>query len=192
MGLQSVRRIPAQALLTLCVIAGLTTIGCEKKPAVPTATGGTAVSPEDARQATFPSENTASGSIQLKGGQYDDADRVASELDDIEAVGDMDGDGNEDRVVVMVTSTGGSGIFRELYVLRRVAGQLQVSQPAALGDRVIVNDVKVANGVSVVDLTVQGNDDPLCCPTQHVVYQFRLDGNELVETTGQRRVYLKM
>jgi hypothetical protein len=162
----------------------------KKKPALPAAPG-MPVNESEAANASYPSENTASGLLRLTDGHYEDDDLVSSELETLAALGDLDGDGSEDRAVLMVTSTGGSGIFRELYVLRRVQGQLQVSAPALLGDRVEVNGLAVDKGEVVVDLTVQGADDPLCCPTQPVVYRFRLNGNALVETSGQQRIYLK-
>lgn len=179
--------------LLTCTLLALVAItaGCEKKPSTPPAAGGVTVSESEAANATYPSENTATGLVRLTDGHYEDDDLVSSELEATDAVGDLDGDGAEDRVVLMVTSTGGSGIFREIYVLRRVQGQLKVSAPALLGDRVEVNGLRVENGEIVVDLVVQGADDPLCCPTQPVTYRFRLSGDALTEISGQQRVYLK-
>lgn len=170
-------------------MAALFIAGCDKKP--PAATAGVTVTESEAANASYPSENTASGYVRLTDGHYEDEDLVSSEIESFDAIGDLDGDGSEDRVVLLVTSTGGSGIFRELYVLRRVQGQLQISAPALLGDRVDVNELRVENGEIAVELVVQGADDPLCCPTQKVSYRFRLTGNALVETSGQQRIYLK-
>jgi hypothetical protein len=186
--LRALRRLVA-TLAALALV--LLTAACERKPAVAN-TPGLTVNESEAANATYPSDNTASGLLRLRDGQYADDDLVSSELEALDAIGDLDGDGTDDRVVLLVTSTGGSGIFRDLYVLRRLQGQLQVSAPALLGDRVAVNGLRVERGEVVVDLVVQGNDDPLCCPTQPVTYRFRLDGNALVETTGQQRIYLKM
>jgi len=185
----STHRALRRLVATLAALALVLAAGCERKPA---AAPGITVNESEAANATYPSENTASGLLRLHDGQYADDDLVSSELDALDAIGDLDGDGSDDRVVLLVTSTGGSGIFRDLYVLRRVQGQLQVSAPALLGDRVAVNGLRVERGEIVVDLVVQGNDDPLCCPTQPVTYRFRLDGNALVETTGQQRIYLKI
>lgn len=185
---------------TAIVLAITLVAGCDRKPEAPGAAPGTAgaapagavgVSREEALNATYPSENTTSGSIRLVDGHYEDADLVDATLDDLEAAGDVDGDGTDDRVVVLSTSTGGSGIFHELYVLRRVQGRVVVSPPALLGDRVLVNDVKVERGEVVADLLVQGPEDPLCCPTQSATYRFRLVHDALTELTGTRAVFLK-
>lgn len=188
------QRMTSHRAACAALVAGLlalTLAACERKPDTPAASG-VSINETEAANATYPSDNTASGLMRLANGHYEDDDLVNAELDALDAVGDLDGDGSEDRVVLMITSTGGSGIFRELYVLRRVQGQLQVSAPAMLGDRVEVNALRVEKNEVVVDLTLQGNEDPLCCPTQPVTYRFRLNGNALNETTGQQRVYLKM
>lgn len=49
-----------------------------------------------------------------------------------------------------------------------------------LGDRVQINSVEIANGQIVVDMVQAGPDDPLCCPTQHVVNTYDLQGDQLV------------
>lgn len=175
------------ALFSVVLLALLCT-ACEKKKA-PVADN--AVTLAEAAHATYPSENTVSGFLKLNDGRYEDDDLVISELDDLSVTGDLDGDGSADRLVLLITSTGGSGIFRELHVLRRVNGKVQASQPAMLGDRVDVNDLRIEQGEAVVDLVVQGADDPLCCPSQSVTYRYRLSGDSLLEVTGQQRVYLK-
>ena len=176
-------------LLAACAIPA----GCERKkePAAGGNATAAAVTVDEAAAATYGTENTATGAMRLKDGHYEDGDRVAGDLDTLGAQGDLDGDGSEDRVVLLVTSTGGSGVFEDIYALRRVGGQLVVSAPGFLGDRVEVEDLRIEHGDIVVDLVVQGDNDPLCCPTQHVTYRFRLSGNALVETTGQQRVYLR-
>lgn len=181
------RLLPGIGIACVLLIAG-----CERKEP-PRDAGATepAVSAAQAANATYPSENTASGSLTLANGHYEDSDLVNADLDGLAAIGDVDGDGVEDRAVLLVTSTGGSGVFRELYVLRRQGGALVVSAPALLGDRVEVNDLRIERGEIVTDLVVQGADDPLCCPTQAVTYRFRLVGNALTEITGQQRVFLK-
>ena len=181
-------RVMAWGLATgLLVLAG-----CERQPpppAVPPATPA-GVTTEQAAAATYPTEVAADGTLTLRDGRYADADLVEATLED-EMAGDLDGDGVPERAVVLATSTGGSGIFRDLYVLRRAGDALQVSAPAALGDRVVVRGLRIERGEVVVDLLVQGETDPLCCPTLPVSYRFRPVGDELQETSGTRRVHLK-
>jgi hypothetical protein len=188
-----VRHMPAHLACGLTLLA-LTTLlvvsGCEKRKPPP-ASPQASVSIEEAAAATYPSENTTGGFLRLTNGHYEDKDMVISDLDELSATGELDADGNDDRAVLLITSTGGSGVFREIYALRRVNGQLQVSKPALLGDRVEVHAITIDRGEIVTDLVVQGPDDPLCCPTQAVTYRYRLADNALLETTGQQRVYLK-
>lgn len=186
------RRQRARALAV--AIAALALVACGKDPAptTPDATATVAgVSAADAAGATYTTDNTDSGTLRLVNGHYEDNDFVIAELEELQATGDLDNDGSADRAVVLSTSTGGSGTFRELYALRRVNGRLLVSEPALLGDRVVLNDLRIEHGEVVTDLVVQGANDPLCCPTQAVSYRFRLAGNVLTEISGQRRVYLK-
>lgn len=182
--------------LALAVVLLMAGAGCERKPvqAVPAtpATTVPGVALAEAANARYPTEINDSGVLALRDGRYEDADLVSATLDDLSAAGDLDGDGVDDLAVVLVTNTGGSGVFRDLYVLRRQAGALQVSAPGALGDRVVVNDLRIERDEIVVDLVVQRDTDPLCCPTLPVTYRFRLAGNELVELSGARRLHLKM
>lgn len=146
------------------------------------------VSLTEAAAAGYPGEN---GTLQLRDGRYEDGQGLLANLDEWTAQGDLDGDGIDDLAVILVTSTGGSGQFRDLYVLRRDQGAVQVSAPGFLGDRVVVNGLRIERGEAVVDLLVQGDDDPLCCPSLPVSYRFRLAGDKLVETTGRQRLYLQ-
>lgn len=175
----------------LVIALGAMSASCERKQETAAGNVTSGVSENDAANATYATENTASGFMPLRNGHYEDSDRVVGELDALFAQGDLDGDGSADRAVLIVTSTGGSGVFEELYVLRRSNGQLTISAPAFLGDRVEVDELRIEHGNVVVNLLVQGANDPLCCPTQRVVYRFHLSGNTLIETTGQQRIYLK-
>lgn len=190
------RRLAMLATTALVAAALATGTGCERKPiqATPATPGADVpgITLAEAGNAGYPTENTDSGELLLRDGQYEDADLVSATLDDVSAAGDLDGDGAEDLAVVLVTSTGGSGVFRDLYVLRRTPAGLQVSAAGALGDRVVVNGMRVERGEVVVDLVVQRDTDPLCCPTLPVSYRFRLAGKELVELSGARRLHLKM
>lgn len=189
-------RTRAALLSTLAALSA--GCGCEREPVHaspdPAALAELATAParQDAANARYPSENTESGHIPLENGRYENADGVTATLEEPVARGDLDGDGREDLAVVLSTGTGGSGLFRDLYVLRRAPGQpLRVSAPAALGDRVPVNALRIERDTVVVDLVVQGEKDPLCCPTLPVTYRFRLQGDTLVELSGARRLHLR-
>lgn len=185
------RRARAGIIATLATASLLA--ACSPEPAPPPAGKHSApagISRAQAANTAYASEYVAGGVIKLADNHYEDSDLSSAELDALDARGDLDGDGVDDLVVLLNTGTGGSGLFRDLYVLRRQADGLQVSAPGFLGDRVEVQALRIEHGTLVVDLIVQGENDPLCCPTRPVTYRFRLANNELVETTGQRRVYL--
>ena len=50
-----------------------------------------------------------------------------------------------------------------------------------LGDRIKINSFVAENGQIVLDMVVQGPDDPMCCPTVEKVSRYRLEDGELVE-----------
>ncbi|MFZ5755364.1 MAG: hypothetical protein ACOY3X_00505 [Pseudomonadota bacterium] len=177
---------------TFLLLSALLATGCGPDPQPAAAPAdGSSIGRDEAGNASYASEYAASGTLKLVDGHYEDSDLTTADLDPLEARGDLDGDGREDLVVLLVTGAGGSGVFRDLHLLRRHGNVLQVSPPAFLGDRVDVTALRIEHGEVVADLVVQGENDPLCCPSVPVTYRFRLAGNALTETSGQRRVFLK-
>ncbi len=179
--------------LSCLLLSGLLMVGCgrDDPPPAPVA-GNVGIQESEAANAAFPSDYVESGRITLVDGHYEDSDMVDADLAPMSVRGDLDGDGTEDLVVLLITSSGGTGIFRDLYLLRKnSSGKISVSAPIFLGDRVDVNALRIENGEIVADLVVQDADDPLCCPTQAVTYRFKVAGQDIIETTGQRRIYLK-
>ena len=175
----------------LLAAAGLALLatGCGEQPPVHAVPDG--VTQREAANATFPSENSAGGQLALREGRYADDEGLVAELEPVTAGGDLDADGVAELAVVLVTGTGGSGQYRDLHVLSRAGNGVAVSQPGFLGDRVLVDALRIDGRDVVVDLRVQGPDDPLCCPTRATTYRFRLAGDRLVETTGNQRLYLQ-
>lgn len=99
------------------------------------------------------------------------------------AFGDLNGDGLEDAAVILLTDGGGSGSFYYLAtVVAEAGGGYANVATTLLGDRVIINDLTIADGVITVDMVVAGPDDPLCCPTQQVVRIYVLEGDVLTMT----------
>ncbi len=95
--------------------------------------------------------------------------------------GDINADGVEDAVVILVTQNGGSGHFVELAVMLNQEGNAYNTATTSLGDRVVVESGELENGIIKLSLRVHGPNDGLCCPSQLVTWSFVLDGNLLIK-----------
>lgn len=136
---------------------------------------------------TYQSEWTQAGEVTLTDGEYREpvAPGSAAEtvvmLTEHMVVTQLE-DGQPAAAVILVTDPGGSGTFYDLHVLIAVDGQAFDIAVAQLGDRVQINGLSVNdNGVIAVDMITHGPDDPLCCPTLHVLQTYVVQRGELVE-----------
>jgi len=121
--------------------------------------------------------------VALTEGMYVDLpSRVQVTLTQHVAFGDLDGDGVRDAAAVLVTSTGGTGNFRDLAAVLYRRGKAVNVDCATLGDRVRVRSLEVdAGGEIVVRLLTHAREDPMCCPSLEAVRTFRLLDDRLVE-----------
>jgi hypothetical protein len=134
------------------------------------------------RSATFKSPYAAQGGVRLAGGVFEDtARRLAVMMMPEYAAGDLDADGVPDAVVVLATSTGGSGTFHDLAVVLNRDGLPENIASFFLGDRVVIERIRIVDGEIQLDLTMHGPADPMCCPSVSATRRFRLDESELVE-----------
>jgi heat shock protein HslJ len=101
------------------------------------------------------------------------------------AFGDLDGDGVEDAVVILVTDPGGSGTFYDLAVVLNRDGNPEHIATASLGDRAKIQALSIGAGHIVVRMITHGPEDPMCCPTQEVEQTFALQEGELVQIASQ-------
>jgi hypothetical protein len=93
--------------------------------------------------------------------------------------------GEPAAAAIMITDPGGSGTFYDLALVIERDGQLIHVATAALGDRVQINSLAIDSGQIVVDMIMHGPEDPMCCPTQHVVQAYELQGEELVQISSE-------
>ena len=96
------------------------------------------------------------------------------------ATGDLDGDDIDEVVVVLAHSSGGSGVFMYLAVVRDDGGKPENIATVRLGDRVKVLAVGIDDGRIVAELVEQGPNDPMCCPTSKVRRGWLLQDDVLV------------
>lgn len=101
------------------------------------------------------------------------------ELTDVVAAGELNG--QPAYAAILVSNSGGSGVFNDLAVVMEVDGQWTNVATTLLGDRVAINSLTIENNQVVIDMITQGPDDPMCCPTQQVVIAYELVDGELVE-----------
>jgi heat shock protein HslJ len=100
--------------------------------------------------------------------------------------GDLDGDAAEESVVLLWSSSGGSGTFDYLAVLDRDATGAAVNRATApLGDRVKVRSAALEDGRVAVETVQAGPQDAACCPGQKMRRTFTLEGDTMTETSTE-------
>ncbi len=148
-----------------------------------------ALAVETLANATYLSEWTQAGEVTLIDGEYREAAAPGSATETVVILTEHIvtvklEDGQPAAATILVTDPGGSGTFYDLHVLIAVDGVATDIATAPLGDRVQINSLTVnENGVIAVDMVVAGPDDPLCCPTQHVLQTYVVQRGELVEVS---------
>lgn len=99
-------------------------------------------------------------------------------------VGDLDGDGNLETVVVLSQSTGGTGEVEYLAVMARRGDTVFNRADALLGDRVQIRDARIEDGRIVLGVIQAGPNDAMCCPGEWAVRAWRLTDGKLEEVPG--------
>lgn len=138
------------------------------------------------QQATY--TGVLDGPVTLVDGRYEGAPFVPGAatrpivklVPGVIATGDLDGDDIDEVVVVLAHSSGGSGVFMYLAVVRDDGGKPENIATVRLGDRVKVLAVGIDDGRIVAELVEQGPNDPMCCPTSKVRRGWLLQDDVLV------------
>jgi hypothetical protein len=134
------------------------------------------------RSAPYASQHVEEGEIRLENGIFEDtARRVIVVFLPEYAAGDLDDDGAPDAAVLLATTTGGSGTFQDLAAVLNRDGLPANTATFFLGDRVLVDRIRIVEGEIHVDLTMHGPADPMCCPSVRATRRFRLEEGGLVE-----------
>jgi hypothetical protein len=137
------------------------------------------------RNATYPT-SLALRTVTLRDGIFDaeaapgSAARTIVRLVDLAAFGDLDGDGVPDAAVVLVTTSGGTGVFVDLVAVRNSSGVPVPLSRTLLGDRVLVREVRIDDRHIVVRLRTRGAADPLARLTQEITQTYALEAGALV------------
>jgi heat shock protein HslJ len=96
-------------------------------------------------------------------------------------VGDLNGDGAEEAVVLLGENSGGTGENIYLAVLGYKDGRLQQAGIARIGDRVQVRSARIEKGLIVMDLIQAGSNDAMCCPGELATRAWKLAPEGLTE-----------
>lgn len=171
--------------LLLVTPLALLAVACSGESSPPA--GPKALSMNQLLNAEYASQWARDGRAKLVDGQYRESAAPGSVAEtlvratEFAALGDIDGDGIGDGVIVLENDPGGSGVFYELVGVLNRASQPLTLAPIALGDRVQIEGLELApDGTVRVTLVKHGPDDPQCCPTLNVTLRYRLSGDRLV------------
>jgi heat shock protein HslJ len=137
---------------------------------------------EELRTATYDGLDHGLGPVTLSNGRWTGpppvpgaASRPVVELaGDFRIVGDLDGDGRDEAVVVLTYSPGGTAALSFLAVVTRADGTLRNVATTALGDRVQIRSARIEGGRLLVSGVRAGEHDAMCCPGELVDWHWAL------------------
>ena len=122
--------------------------------------------------------------VQLTNGKFEQGvlggeDYVSVTVADLNARGDLNGDGFDEYVALVAENYGGSGVFVFLTVFSDVNGELVSQASAFISDRPQLSELSIKNGKVLLQATVQRSNDPMCCPTLDTARHYRLVDKQL-------------
>jgi heat shock protein HslJ len=182
-------------VIVALLLAGLVLVaGCSETTTDEPPTGGSETIPplqvETLKNAAY--RGIYDEAVQLSDGRYEGepfveggASRPTVTFTDAYALGDLNGDGVDDAVVVLVESSGGSGNFYYLAVVLNQDGNPENVATQLLGDRMQIESVTIDGAEITVEAVAHGPDDPMCCPTQKVTLTYRFDREKLTKVSEE-------
>jgi len=149
---------------------------CDTKPTVTGLGNATYIGIED--QAVTLTDGRWEGQAYAEGG----ASRPSvGLLKDMYFTGDLDADGQEETVVILWQSSGGTGSFIYIAAMKPENGGYQNIATALLGDRVKLKSGRLESGRIILEVLQAGENDPMCCPTQLATRTWTLENTQLTE-----------
>lgn len=156
------------------VFALSTLAGCSSEPETSTEDGNQdTISTRSIKNATYRLEMLPLESVSLKNGRYEDkANNMRTNI----ITSDLGLLGNPPQLtaaVLLSSNAGGSGIFYELVLLQNQNDTLKQIDSALIGDRILLESLRVRDGIIDLQFVAAGVDDPMCCPTEqrHLAYK---------------------
>jgi hypothetical protein len=98
--------------------------------------------------------------------------------------GDLDGDGNDEAVVLSLCNTGGTGNFTEAYIFTMRNGEPLKIVTLEGGDRADggMREARIEKGTLIMETNDPGEFGGACCPEIVVTRTYKLKGQTLEET----------
>ncbi len=127
--------------------------------------------------------------VQLENGSYEGepfvpggASRPTVQLvREFRLTGDLNGDGQEEAVVLLAENSGGTGTNNFLATVGRRDGSIVNLGTALVGDRVQIIDARVIDESVELDVVQAGPQDAKCCPSQKARRSWSLTASGLAE-----------
>jgi len=110
---------------------------------------------------------------------------VVGLVQEFHLTGDVTGDGNPETVVLLWSSSGGSGTFDYIAVTGRTDAGVASLATAELGDRVQVRQGRITGGNIELDVVQAGPEDAACCPTQMATRVWEMGSEGLTEASSE-------
>ena len=128
-------------------------------------------------------------SVRLEGGRatvtYGGQPTSTFTLQNRVAQGDLDGDGDEDMVAHVIEHSAGTGTFHYVIPVIDEAGTALARSPILVGDRVVMDDIWVRDGLIRVSLFDRGPDEPFTIISRHTMLEIDVsDETPVVVVTG--------
>lgn len=103
--------------------------------------------------------------------------------------GDLDGDNNDEAVILTVCNTGGTGNFTEGFIFGMKAGKPVLLTRIPGGDRAYggLRKARVEEGLLVVESNDVGEAGGACCPEFVVTNRYRVKAGKLTEVGKKER-----
>ena len=125
--------------------------------------------------------------VQLTDGRYQEGPPgsetyISISVTDYIALGDLNGDGENEAVAIVAEDYGGSGTFVFLVVYQYLNDEARFLTSIFLDDRPRINSLAVEDGEIYVDVIIHAKEDPMCCPTLATTRHYLLNGVNLIMT----------